>query len=75
MISRIVAGVKSRLAYLKKRNEWRRRFSETSTTLGKYCVGIEGISIGKFSYGAINVLTSARNPRLSVGRFVQLRKT
>lgn len=74
MISRVVAGVKSRLAYLKKKNEWRRRFSETSTTLGKYCVGVENITIGKFSYGAINVLTSARNPRLSIGQFCSIAK-
>ena len=50
---------------------WRRKFPGNSR-LGSSPVGTENISIGRGTYGHINILTSEANPRLSVGSYCSI---
>ena len=50
---------------------WRRKFPGNSR-LGSSPVGTENISIGRGTYGHINILTSDANPRLSVGSYCSI---
>ncbi len=52
---------------------WKRRFPG-NTWLGENVVGVENIEIGKGTYGCINILTSATNPRLIIGSFCSIAK-
>lgn len=50
---------------------WKRKFPGNSR-LGFSPVGTENISIGRGTYGHINILTSDANPRLSVGSYCSI---
>lgn len=65
-------GIKDivRLNYAKVR--WRKRNPGNNTNLGLRAVGTANIEVGDYTYGTLNVLTSAANPRLKIGRFCSI---
>lgn len=62
-------GIKTRLRLQVTKFRWRRDNHHNQTTLGRYPVGTKHISIGKYTYGVINIFTQDSNPRLEIGAF------
>lgn len=65
-------GFKTALTLAYKRYSWRRHNANNGTTLGRYLVGTDNISIGRGSYGPISILTSDQNPRVVIGSFCSI---
>lgn len=65
-------GIKTRLRLVAARVRWRRDNLCNQTTLGRYPIGTSRISIGKYTYGVINVFTQDSNPQLKVGDFCSI---
>ena len=65
-------GFKTALTLAYKRYSWRRHNANNGTTLGRYLVGTDNISIGRGSYGPISILTSDQNPKVVIGSFCSI---
>ena len=65
-------GIKDAIGLNRAKVRWRKRNPGNSTNLGLRAVGTENIVVGDYSYGTVNVLTSAANPRLTIGRFCSI---
>ena len=65
-------GIKDAIRLNRAKVRWRKRNPGNSTNLGLRAVGTENIVVGDYSYGTVNVLTSAANPRLTIGRFCSI---
>ncbi len=63
--------IKTRVRYVLKKLEWKRRFPGR-TTVGKYSFGFDNIAVGTGTYGEISVLTSDPNPSLTLGRYCSI---
>lgn len=65
-------GIKDAIGLNRAKVRWRKRNPGNGTNLGLRAVGTDNIEIGDYSYGTLNVLTSAANPRLKIGRFCSI---
>lgn len=65
-------GLKTALHLVFARYFWRTRNANNGTSLGRYLVGTENISIGRGSYGPISILTSDKNPKVVIGSFCSI---
>lgn len=65
-------GFKTTLTLACRRYSWRKRNANNGTSLGRYLVGTENISIGRGSYGPISILTSDINPKVTIGSFCSI---
>lgn len=65
-------GVSRLLGLMNARRKWRENNPHNRTTLGMRTFGTENVSIGRYTYGPINILTSASNPLLHIGSFCSI---
>lgn len=57
----------------KFKKKWR-AINYSNDTYPKNIFGIENVDVGDYSYGAISINTSAKNPRLHIGKFCSIAK-
>lgn len=60
-------GIKSGIKLSVAKIKWRKRNPGNGTYLVGHAVGTENISVGNWSYGPINLITSSPNPSLRIG--------
>lgn len=68
----ILNGLKRLLVNRLKRFQWRLKNKNNRTTLGRIPKSFDAVSVGDYSYGSINVLSSSHAPRLVIGRFCSI---
>ena len=65
-------GLKTVLVLAHKRYLWRKRNADNGTSLGRFVIGTDNITVGRGSYGPISVLTSESNPHVSIGAYCSI---
>lgn len=56
----------------KAKQRWKQRNAHNGTWLANAAIGLDNISIGRYTYGPIEVSTSAKNPHLHIGSFCSI---
>lgn len=67
----LVNRMTNALKTVEARLAWKRRFPG-GTWLGGNSFGMENITIGRYTYGPIDIVTSEDNPRLDIGSFCSI---
>ncbi len=62
----------SRLKYRKKQKDWRKKNSHNFTTFGRIQGNPDCITVGNYTYGAINVSNMTDNSKLKIGHFCSI---
>ena len=65
-------GLKTVLVLAHKRYLWRKRNADNGTSLGRFVIGTDNITVGRGSYGPISVLTSESNPHVNIGAYCSI---
>lgn len=68
----VLNGLKRLLIKKIKRFQWRLKNKNNRTTLGRIPKSFDAVSVGDYSYGRINILSSSRTPKLLIGRFCSI---
>lgn len=54
------------------KQHWKQRNAHNGTWLANAAIGLDNISVGRYTYGPIEVSTSAKNPHLHIGSFCSI---